>query len=98
MSDEDWETGFAKSLGVFLNGLALPDPDPRGHRLTDDSFLLLFNGHHGDVSFELPGGDWGNRWVTEFDTGAPDGWPETLSAGAKVVVSARSLQVLRRVK
>ena len=36
--------------------------------------------------------------MTEFDTGAPDGWPETLSAGAKVVVSARSLQVLRRVK
>src|SRR5487761_1097913 len=61
MEDEDWDTGFAKSLGVFLNGLALPDPDQRGHRLTDDSFLLLFNGHHEDVTFVLPGGDWGGR-------------------------------------
>ena len=33
MTDEDWQTGFAKSLAVFLNGEALPDPDPRGRRL-----------------------------------------------------------------
>jgi isoamylase len=96
MEDEDWETGFAKSLGVFLNGLALPDPDQRGHRLTDDSFLLLFNGDHGDVSFVLPGGDWGKRWVTEFDTADREGPGEPQEAGAKVVVAARSLQVLRR--
>jgi isoamylase len=120
MSDEDWDTGYAKSLGVFLNGLALPDPDQRGHRLSDDSFLLLFNGDQGDVTFMLPGGDWGKWWVTEFDTadadapGAPGaatasalapGDPgavaavrEKQSAGAKVVVAARSVQVLRRVR
>jgi isoamylase len=123
MSDEDWETGFAKSLGVFLNGLALPDPDQRGHRLSDDSFLLLFNGDQGDVTFMLPGGDWGKWWVTEFDTagagvpgapGAPRAAPasalapgdpgsvaavrEKQSAGAKVVVASRSVQVLRRVR
>ncbi|HTU05551.1 MAG TPA: glycogen debranching protein GlgX [Trebonia sp.] len=102
MEDEDWETGFAKSLGVFLNGLALPDPNQRGNRLTDDSFLLLFNGHHGDVTFMLPGGDWGQWWVTEFDTadaGAPDPSAaayENQSAGSKVIVAARSVQVLRR--
>jgi isoamylase len=107
MSDEDWETGFAKSLGVFLNGLALPDPDQRGHRLIDDSFLLLFNGDQGDVTFMLPGGDWGKWWVTEFDT-ADSGDPgasdvltaarEKQSAGAKVVVASRGVQVLRRTK
>ncbi len=37
MTDDDWQAGFAKSLGVFLNGEALPDPDPRGRRLRDDS-------------------------------------------------------------
>jgi isoamylase len=30
MNDDDWQVGFAISLGVFLNGDALPDPDPRG--------------------------------------------------------------------
>ena len=32
MTPDDWNTGFAKSLGVFLNGDALPDPDRRGRR------------------------------------------------------------------
>ena len=38
MSDEDWQAGFAKSLGVFLNGDAIPDdrrarPARRGRQL-----------------------------------------------------------------
>ena len=56
MTSEDWNTGFAKSLGVFLNGDALPDPDRRGHRISDDSFLLLFTAHYEDVTFVLPTG------------------------------------------
>jgi hypothetical protein len=39
MTPTDWQTGFAKSLGVFLNGDALPDPDPHGNRVADDTFL-----------------------------------------------------------
>lgn len=30
MTPADWNTGFSKSLGAFLNGDALPDPDPEG--------------------------------------------------------------------
>ena len=35
MTDEDWDAGFAKSVGVFLNGDGIPDRDdrgPAGHR------------------------------------------------------------------
>ena len=97
MTSRDWETGFAKSLGVFLNGDALPDPDPRGRHLSDDSFLLLFNGHHGDVTFVLPGGVWGTLWLPEFDTTPVPAVREAQPAGAKVVVPARTVQVLRRI-
>jgi isoamylase len=102
MTDDDWDAGFAKSLTVFLNGDALPDPDPRGRRVTDDSFLLLFNGHYGDVTFSLPGKDWGRRWMREFDTASGEvasGGPtrRARTAGAKVNVAARSVQVFRRV-
>jgi glycogen operon protein len=37
MSDDDWQTGFAKSLGVFLNGEGLTAPDREGNRVVDDS-------------------------------------------------------------
>ena len=97
MTPEDWQAGFAKSLGVFLNGDALPDPDTRGRRPADDSFLLLFNGHHGDVSFVLPGGVWGTLWLPEFDTTPVPAARDAQPAGAKVVVAARTVQVLRRI-
>jgi glycogen operon protein len=97
MKPADWDTEFAKSLGVFLNGDALPDPDPRGRPLADDSFLLLFNAHHGDVAFALPGGKWGQLWVTDIDSAAASpASHEPYPAGATVVVAARSVQVLRR--
>ena len=97
MTDDDWDAGFAKSLAVFLNGDALPDPDPHGRRVTDDSFLLLFNGHYGDVTFALPGKDWGRRWMREFDTASLEPARRARTAGAKVEVAARSVQVFRRV-
>ena len=97
MTEKDWQTGFAKSLGVFLNGDALPDPDPRGRRLSDDSFLLLFNAHHGDVRFMLPRRAWGRRWVTEYNTASVAPAHKSYPAGGRVVVAARSVQVLRRV-
>jgi isoamylase len=96
MTDDDWSAGFAKSLGVFLNGEALPDPDPRGRRLRDDSFLLLFNAHHDDVAFTLPGKRWGRRWLTALTTVSDPGVRKPKSASAQVTVAGRSIQVLRR--
>ena len=55
MQDADWDTGFAKALGVLLNGRSLPDPDPRGRAVHDGTFLVLFNAHHGGTRWTLPG-------------------------------------------
>ncbi len=46
--------GFAKALGVLLNGAAVPDPDPPGEPIRDDTFLILFNAHHGSTRWTLP--------------------------------------------
>ena len=32
MDDDDWANGYARSLTVFLNGEAIPEPDTRGER------------------------------------------------------------------
>jgi glycogen operon protein len=98
MSEEQWGEGFAKSLGVFLNGRAIPSVDRDGRRIVDDSFYLLFNAHHEPVAFTAPGRPWGRRWVTALDTrdvgeGAGE---QTYDAGQPVTVEARALLVLRR--
>jgi isoamylase len=61
MTESHWNSGFAKSLTVFLNGHAIAQPDTRGQRVVDDSFLLFFNAHHEDLEFLIPdrlGGPW----------------------------------------
>ncbi|MGI8493102.1 MAG: glycogen debranching protein GlgX [Acidimicrobiales bacterium] len=71
MTDADWEVGYAKSLAVFLNGSAIPDPDVHGRPVTDDSFYLLFNGWEESLDFVLPDQRWGAKWSVALDTASP---------------------------
>lgn len=100
MSEEDWRVGYAKSLGVFLNGAAMESADRRGKPVVDDSFYLLFNAHHKPLDFILPVENWGGQhWVKVLAT------EELLleendvfyRAGGQVTVNARSLMLLRHV-
>ena len=68
MSEEDWNKGYARSLGVFLNGDAIPTPGPRGERVSDDSFILLFNAHTEPVTFTVPEDLAGYEWQVLIDT------------------------------
>ena len=98
MSEENWGTGFAKSLGVYLNGGAIPNPNPKGEPVTDDSFYLMFNAHYEELEFTLPPDTWGRSWRKELDT--VHGWleqEEVLEAGAGIAVAARCMVVLRHV-
>jgi len=99
MSDEDWNSGFAKSIGVYLNGDAIGGVDNRGEPFRDDSFYLLFNAHHEALDFILPDGAWGKRFERVFDTTTREsGRAKVLKAGSKIRVEARALMVLRRVE
>ena len=95
MAQEEWDLGYAKSLGVFLNGETIPNPNPRGEPVTDDNFYVIFNSHHELLNFTLPGIDWGERWIKELDS--QTGWLEegkSFKAGDQIEVEARSLVVL----
>jgi glycogen operon protein len=95
MTDADWRNGYAKSLAVFLNGEEIASPDPRGRRVRDDSFFILFNAHFEPIRFSLPRGGYGQRWMRVLDTADP--LPRFYRAGGQVPVSDRSLAVLRKV-
>ena len=99
MAEERWDEGFAKALGVFLNGEGIDSPDPRGERVVDDSFYLLFNAHYEPLPFTLPKNGWGKEWLLVLDTASPALEEEEhhYKAGDEVPVESRSLKVLRRV-
>jgi len=94
MSEQDWQDGYTKSVGVFLNGQAIPSPDARGARVVDDSFLVLFNAHHESLVFVLPA--FADGWVKVLDTEDSFTEGDQLKAGAELAVGARSLTLLRR--
>ncbi|WP_336205742.1 glycogen debranching protein GlgX [Nonomuraea sp. LPB2021202275-12-8] len=100
MTAGDWHVSYAKSLMVYLNGEAITEPGPRGERIVDDSFLLLINAHHEDMTFTLPGEAFGATWLPVLNTSdescenlyVDDAW----RPGDLVAVTSRSLQVLRQ--
>jgi glycogen operon protein len=98
MGDDDWDSGFAKALTVFLNGDAIPEPDARGERIVDDSFFLLFNAHHEPIDFTLPEGAFGESFEVVVDTAVPVPGVEERRAkpGGSLPVEARSVVVLKR--
>ena len=67
MTEEAWNNEEARSLMIFLNGEAIREPDSRGQRIVDDSFLLLFNADPEPCTFQIPEGH-GSGWKVAIST------------------------------
>jgi isoamylase len=108
MTGEDWDSGFGKCVVAFLNGQGISEADPRGERVTDDSFLLCLNAHYEDLEVTLPGEEYGGRWAIVVDTAAGEvitlsvapgivaAEPPVTKGGGTHLVPARSVLVLQR--
>ncbi|HEX4905867.1 MAG TPA: glycogen debranching protein GlgX [Acidimicrobiales bacterium] len=102
MSQDDWDKGFAKSLGVFLNGDAIQSVDEHGDAVTDDSFLILFNAHYERMDFVMPE-RFGQQWSIVLDTAEalppsvdPTAEQRLVKATETLAAESRSLVLLRR--
>jgi len=99
MTKRDWSTSYAKSMTVFLNGNAISEPDRRGGKIIDDSFLLMFNAHFEPLEFTVPA-DHGREWQVVVDTAQAvlptPGTGARVKAGDTLWLTDRSLLVLQR--
>jgi isoamylase len=99
MTQDDWGAGYAQSLAALLNGEAISEPDPRGGRIVDAKFLLLFNAHSGPLTFSLPEASLAPGWEVVIDTGTAEARDEQdgviLMPKSEVEVGARATVVLR---
>ena len=99
MTSEDWDSDFGKCISVFLNGEALPEPNARGERVVDDSFLLCFNAHDHAVDFVIPNDDYATEWTAELDTTDSTGEAKlVVSHGDQLSLPGRALLVFRKTK
>lgn len=103
MAENDWNSGFGKSICVFLNGDGIREADEQGREVVDDCFLLLFNAGEQPVDFTIPASDYAPNWVQELSSHAEFSVSESsestempaVQAGATVSVPARCSIILR---
>ncbi len=96
MTEQDWDSGFGKSIMVYLNGEGIRDRDARGERVVDDSFLLCFSAHYEKIDFTIPDDEYEPGWTVVVDTAEDAVAERTVEAGGTLTVDARSLVVLQR--
>ncbi|NES02284.1 MAG: glycogen debranching protein GlgX [Okeania sp. SIO2F4] len=98
MTEEQWNIGFAKSIGIFLNGEEIPTTGEGGERIIDESFLILFNAHYELLEFTIPPGLQDRNWEVMIDTSKSrfieNG--KQYQSEVPIPVMERSIVVLRR--
>lgn len=72
MTDDDWNAGFVKCMGMRLAGDMIDDVDDRGEPIKGDTLLLLLNAHWEEIAFRLPQTSGGDVWQLMLDTAEPD--------------------------
>jgi isoamylase len=97
MEDEHWDQDYARSLAIFLNGEGIRSLGPRGEKITDDNFYIMFNASHIPIDFTLPAEEHGTKWILVLDTSKDlvDGEVLSFMPGDKVRVEGRSVVLLQ---
>ena len=95
MQPEDWDSGFGRCIGVFLNGNGIRERDRRGEPIVDKHFVILFNAGEEHVQFCLPDVQASPNWAVIVDTAGDLADTRPVKPGEYVDLQARSLIVLR---
>jgi isoamylase len=94
MQPEDWDTGFGRAIGVFLNGDGIRERDRRGEQISDRHFIVLFNAGDEEESFQIPAPLFSPKWDVLVDTAGRLANTEPIEPGATIALEAKSLMVL----
>ena len=95
MQPEDWEAGFGRTIGVFLNGQGIRGVTTRGERIVDHHFLVYFNAHTEAVDIVIPTEERSPIWDLVVDTNGGDVGGPPIEPGAIFSLGAHALAVLR---
>jgi glycogen operon protein len=95
MSDEAWDAGYVKCLGVRLAGDEIGDKNERGEPLIGDTILLLLNAHHEPIPFALPAARPEHHWLLLLDTSKASSEPAEIEPSKQFELQGRSVAIFR---
>jgi isoamylase len=95
MTEEEWNAGWVRCIGVQLNGRTLDDVNGVGEPIRDETYLILLNPHHEPIQFYMPLRE-GAAWQLVIDSANPESTDKfPLARGDYYELVARSSAVLR---
>jgi isoamylase len=94
MDEADWQADWARAFAMFLNGHAIRGRGPRGERIVDHDFTLLFNAHDEPIAFDLAHCAAGEV-VVDTGKGVEPFAPSPVDSIAPRMVEGRSMVVIR---
>ena len=96
MTDEEWNSSFARSLGLQMSGLLEDEYDAQGRPEEDDDILLLLNADQDEIIFELSPFPEEARWEVFMDTAYSAGLKTDgfFKPGGTYTLKPRSMVVL----
>ena len=95
MTDEAWDAGFVRALGMRLAGDAIDEVDEQGKRLVGDTLLVLLNADDNAVDFAFAPQDGGKQWELLVDTAVPASEQTLFTQDDTFSLQARSTAVFR---
>ena len=95
MQPEDWESGFGRTIGIFLNGRGIRERDKWGEEINDRHFIVLFNAGDEPVDFKIPAPRYGPEWDVMVDTAGEWANTDPLDPGSRIPLQPKALIVLR---
>jgi glycogen operon protein len=95
MTQDQWNTGWMRSLAVMLNGKTLRESGEMGEPVVDDSFLIMLNSHADCVIYTLPQSPLNRGWKVILDTNNLDAPFQEREPDGTLEVAGRSVVLLR---
>ncbi len=89
MTPQDWGASYSRAVTMAVSGATGDDADH------DDPFLVMFNAWWEPLDFTVPASLRGLAWWTEIDTADPTAAGHPVDPSAPIVLTGRSLMLLR---
>ncbi len=95
VTDDVWNAGYVKCVGLRLNGELIGEVNEHAEPVYGDTVLLLLNAHYEDVLFMLPVPVEEAFWEPLMDTAQFPGQLSETKGGAQYKILPRSMALLR---
>jgi len=98
MKGYNWESDFARSIGIYFHGEGIQSKGPMGEDILDNHFFIIFNAHYEGLNYKLPKEDYAKKWRKVLDTASGEISSGDLSlheASETLIVEGRSILVLK---